>query len=156
MQRIPFNICLEPRFDESNAYWMARLSRMAYREQAGISRETKIFWDNPRVFSFENESSDAQVCILEYEDKALVGFRGTEPDKLKDWLTDFRFFKANFRGHSVHGGFLGTLESLLDMPRQARSYRDRKAMRDANHRAATLVTPALTNTIFLGNRKPRQ
>jgi len=128
MLKIPFDICLEPRFDESNAYWMARLSRMAYRELAGISRETKIFWEDPRVYSFENENSEAQVCILEYDDKALVGFRGTEPGKLKDWLTDFRFFKSDFHGHSIHGGFLGSLESLLDMPRQPRSRRDRKSI----------------------------
>ena len=127
MARILFSISLDHSFNEVTAYWMARLSRMAYRDLDGICRETRIFWDNPEVFYFENEESETQACILEYSDKALIGFRGTEPGKLKDWLTDFRFFKTNYKGHRIHGGFLGSLQSLLNVPRCHTSYLEKKA-----------------------------
>jgi|GEM_PF-980291 triacylglycerol lipase len=139
MSRLEFSISLEPGFDERTAYWLARLSRVAYRDYPGIVRETKVFWNDPVVYAFENRSSETQACILEYDDVALVGFRGTEPNQLKDWLTDFRFFKSKYRGHSIHGGFLGSLESLVNVPRESRGYRDRQAIDGGEIEAETFA-----------------
>jgi len=132
MARIPFSISLDSAFDDKTAYWMARLSRMAYRDLPGICRETKIFWGDPKVTFFENRESETQACILEYTDKALVGFRGTEPGQIKDWITDFRFFKTSYKDHKIHGGFLGSLKSLLDVPRVHTSYLEKKAFDDGS------------------------
>lgn len=137
MSRIAFEISHEPGFDKRTAYWLARLSVMAYRDYSGIVRETRVFWNSPTVFSFENRSTETQACILEYDDLALVAFRGTEPNKLKDWLTDFRFVKQGYKGHRVHGGFLGSLESLIDIARVDRGYRDRKGIANGQLSAET-------------------
>ena len=129
MTHIPFSISTNTDSGEpqENNYWMARLSRIAYRDLPGIINETKILWGNPKVLFFENKSTDTQVCILEYEnDKALVAFRGTEMTKIKDWISDFYFVKKKYRGHRIHGGFLGSLESIIDIPRTAYGYRDAK------------------------------
>ncbi len=97
-------------YDPNNAYWLARLSRMVYRERPGIQLETDVFWGNPAVTFYEHERKDAQGCLLTYPEGAFLAFRGTE--SLRDWATNLSVVMKRKGNLRFHGGFLGAVENL--------------------------------------------
>jgi predicted lipase len=50
-----------------------------------------------------------------FSDKAILSFRGTEPSELKDLIDDIRVLQIEYKGASVHRGFLEATESLWMM-----------------------------------------
>jgi triacylglycerol lipase len=58
----------------------------------------------PGGFSFSGEI--AHVVITPIDDGLIVAFRGTEPDKILDWLADIDFDTLDFYDSRVHRGFL--------------------------------------------------
>jgi triacylglycerol lipase len=112
----------------SNAYWMSRLSDLAYRHQDALRRETNVFWGKPSLHFFDNEQTDTQAYILEYteNDPLFIAFRGTESSRLRDWLTDASFLKKELHGFRVHGGFARAFDSILKTRRKPTNYSESK------------------------------
>ncbi|MCB1124642.1 MAG: lipase family protein, partial [Verrucomicrobiae bacterium] len=115
-------------YDEENAYWLSRLSRMVYRERPGIERETRLFWNDPTVRFFEDVKVDAQCCLLIYPEGTLLAFRGTE--SFKDWQTNLKAGKKETGEEKVHSGFWNAVLSLLDESPKTYSARERDQMKD--------------------------
>eukprot|EP00753_Platysulcus_tardus_P005574 PLAT13490.1.p1 GENE.PLAT13490.1~~PLAT13490.1.p1 ORF type:complete len:288 (-),score=78.17 PLAT13490.1:295-1128(-) len=65
-----------------------------------------------------DEGTNTQAFIGYDNEKALVSFRGTEPNSLKDWIDDLKFAKTkpypNFPQASVHEGFFNAYMALRD------------------------------------------
>lgn len=61
------------------------------------------------------QASDTE-CFIAHRDKTCaLAFRGTEPAKLRDWLTDLASYKRAWGGRGkLHAGFLGSVEHILD------------------------------------------
>ena len=99
-------------YDDNNAYWLSRLSRMVYRERPGIQRETDTFWGEPNVQFYEDASADAQCCLLEFPGGAILAYRGTE--SFQDWKTNIKVGRTVQNFGKVHSGFWDSMNALWD------------------------------------------
>lgn len=89
-----------------NAWWLADAALLAY-------------WDPPVALSRLNaagmeaeplDTGDLQGYVSWTDTFTIVSFRGTEPDKWKDVLTDLKLRLVPHRGARVHAGFLASLQ----------------------------------------------
>lgn len=88
----------------SNARWAARAAQLAYQEASTI-RQTVKTWGFKRMYPLDRR--ETQAFVVCDDNLILVAFRGTEPIRLRDWMTDVDLAFAPFprgRGH-VHAGF---------------------------------------------------
>lgn len=71
---------------------------------------------------------ETQVVIAKDNSSIIVSFRGTEPTKIKDWLTDFDVCLVAGPGGKVHEGFNVALncvwKELLEVLREHRQKRE--------------------------------
>ena len=105
---LPHQIAFDPR----NAWWMAEASFIAYTEgeflidalkQAGFEK----------VRFFKAELTDSQGFVASNSQWILTAFRGTEPTKLKDFITDGDFLQEDSgQGGKVHSGFLEAFREI--------------------------------------------
>ena len=95
------------KLNHGNAYWMARLSEVAYNgekkpnvkrildelkaEDSGFMNVVPSFKDN------------AQAILVEHEKYFCMAFRGT--DEIRDWFDNFDFDKVEKHGCEFHEGF---------------------------------------------------
>ncbi|MFJ8113742.1 lipase family protein [Streptomyces sp. NPDC096132] len=77
----------------NHAYWLAEAARAAYKspEQAerladGWGFDRFRHFSSPHTMPFPLEDTQAYVAASEH--MILVAFRGTEPENLRDWLSD--------------------------------------------------------------------
>ncbi|MFF3502192.1 lipase family protein [Streptomyces sp. NPDC003247] len=80
-------------YSPTHAYWLAHAARAAYQppEKAEqLAREWKFerfrHFSAPHTMPFPIEDTQAYVAASEH--MVLVAFRGTEPEQIRDWLTD--------------------------------------------------------------------
>ena len=97
------------RFSSANALYLGRAALLAYRSKSAIQQEvTALGLDR---FRFVSES-ETQAFVAGDGQKIIVAFRGTEPDKLKDWMTDARVAKGSGPYGRVHKGFKRALRDV--------------------------------------------
>ncbi|MCI2417953.1 lipase family protein [Saccharopolyspora sp. K220] len=109
-----------------HAYWLAKAAKLAYAEEPTI-RETTMEWGFDRCEYFHGELdasfpiSDTQGFAAGSERMIIVAFRGTEPKKIKDWLTDTNTLAAPGPAGNgfVHFGFSRALDSVFPQVRDA-------------------------------------
>ncbi|MEV0697075.1 lipase family protein [Saccharopolyspora sp. NPDC050389] len=109
-----------------HAYWLARAAKLAYDDEATIREATKEWgFDRCEYFHAELDGSfpieDTQAFAAGSDKMVVVAFRGTEPKKIKDWLTDTNTLAARGpagKGH-VHTGFSRALDSIYPQVRDA-------------------------------------
>ncbi|MEU9050285.1 lipase family protein [Streptomyces sp. NPDC048384] len=107
-------------YNLAHAYWLARASDLAYKDEATIERQLRE-WGFDRVrhhrsaFTPPFPLQDTQAYTATNEHMIITAFRGTEPDNIRDWLTDTttppRPGPAG-TGH-VHHGFAEALDSVF-------------------------------------------
>jgi triacylglycerol lipase len=108
------------RFDSSATQWrtanslaLAHASNLAYEDDPNKILRQLQDWgfpaDNCRVFSVNT----AQVLAAANDEMIIVAFRGTEPNKLADWLVDAEIVQKPWRNYfgdpdlgRVHYGFV--------------------------------------------------
>jgi triacylglycerol lipase len=104
------------RWQATNALGLAMASQLAYQDTALIDATTKAwgFTHSDFIASPPGVDWDTQVFVASNADTVLVAFRGTQPDKLDDWITDADVILADTEVGSVHYGFWAALQSVWD------------------------------------------
>jgi len=64
-------------------------------------------------FSIYN-TNDVQVFLVEFDEFAIVGFRGTQINKLNGVISDLIFWKTKFQGIHCHKGFVDAILRVSD------------------------------------------
>ena len=83
------------RWSESNALALALASNLAYKDEPTIrSVAAACGFDQVSVRAVR----DVQVFVAGSETAVVVAFRGTRPDQLLDWMTDFDALQVPFSG----------------------------------------------------------
>ncbi len=98
-------------FNLQNAYCLALASNLAYKDENEI-KEVTTQWGF-EDFRFFSASDDTQGFIISNDDSIIVSFRGTEPTKIEDWITDLKVSKVDgpLEGE-VHDGFYSALANV--------------------------------------------
>ncbi len=94
-------------YTRANAYWLWQFSDLAYHLPTEI-RATAAELGVDDVTYVDGQRTDTQAFVASSPELIVVAFRGTEPEKLIDWMTDLR---ADFVD-DVHGGFRTALDEV--------------------------------------------
>ncbi|SDG84467.1 lipase family protein [Nitrosomonas sp. Nm132] len=92
-EKNPFNPAATG-FAPNNALCLAAASNLVYEESDSLRAEEVHKWgfNQFKLISIPKKPFiDTQAFVCADPDVLLVAFRGTEPDDLKDWLTDAQF-----------------------------------------------------------------
>ena len=97
-------------FDLRNAFFLANASKLAYSPAPRVKRDVVSILGLDKVRFIAKE--DTQLFIAQSSESIVVAFRGTQPNKIKDWLTDAdcRFLKSPLG--EVHQGFYEALQRV--------------------------------------------
>jgi triacylglycerol lipase len=101
----------QTKWSGNNALACAMASELAYSYGATIAATAKK-WGYPQSVFLDRR--ETQGFVASNSDMILVAFRGTEPKKLLDWMTDADIALTDFLGGKVHAGFLRALENIWD------------------------------------------
>ncbi|MFJ9948295.1 lipase family protein [Kitasatospora sp. NPDC091207] len=80
-------------YDLAHAYWLARASELAYKDQDTIERQARA-WGFDTVRHHETRFTppfplqDTQAYTMAGDHMIVTAFRGTEPQQIRDWLSD--------------------------------------------------------------------
>jgi len=109
------------RWQAQNALALAMASQLAYENAAAIDATIKTwgFTRSDFIASPPGVEWDSQVFVASNADAVIVAFRGTQPDDLKDWITDADIVMAHSVVGPVHFGFWAALQSVWGPLEQA-------------------------------------
>ena len=111
------------KFRYENALFLAKCSQLAYESSEAISRKMTA-WGFPHIACFDRK--DTQAFVAGNADMIIVAFRGTEPRRLQDWMTDKQILRRKGPYGKVHRGFLASLDHVWNDIKNARkSFQDR-------------------------------
>ena len=104
------------RWQPQNALSLAMASKLAYENNSTIeaTAATWGFTKSDFIESPQGVEWDTQVFVASNADAVLVAFRGTQPEKLNDWITDADIVLAHAEVGPVHFGFWAALQSVWD------------------------------------------
>ncbi len=92
-----------------NALLLAKASLLAYRPPEKIQPEVTKWGLSQFAFV---DRKHTQVFLAGDQDMIVVAFRGTEPNRLQDWMTDIQFRRKRGPYGKVHRGFLGAFKAV--------------------------------------------
>jgi triacylglycerol lipase len=94
------------RYEPETAFWLAKAAQLAYEDEPSIKAQAEA-WGFDRVRFFSKRETQAFTMG---NDRAIVtAFRGTEKDKIIDWMTDIDIELIPAPGGRVHAGFFRAL-----------------------------------------------
>lgn len=140
------------RWNAKNALASALASKLAYENPQTVA-QTARQWGFERTDFIDAAHSDTQLFVTSNASTVLVAFRGTQPDDLKDWITDADVVMAHTDLGPVHYGFWLALRSVWPRLEAAlASHRDRgQSLWITGHSLgaalATLATARLRQTL---------
>jgi triacylglycerol lipase len=103
------------RYDSNTALWLGKAAHLAYQDEPSIGKETSSWgFDRFRFFS----KRETQAFVIANDKMIVVAFRGTEPGKLRDWLTDVDLTLVDGPVGKVHDGFNRALTYVYQDVRQ--------------------------------------
>lgn len=103
-------------FHAENALFLAKHARLAYEESTLIEHVCKNLWGMQDFQFIEHRSAedDVQAYVCARADCVIVAFRGTEANKIQDWVNNMDTLLDNrFRG-SVHRGFMRSVDFICE------------------------------------------
>lgn len=116
------------RYQPVNAYWMAKLSKIAYREKSDNSPDietikTELKGIDPKYVDVSGfDANSSQGLVIKHEDFVVASFRGT--DEIADWLDNLNAVPTDGPLGGVHKGFYKALMDIWpQMKTVIRSYR---------------------------------
>ncbi|MGW4569107.1 lipase family protein [Streptomyces sp. NPDC004561] len=106
-------------YSPQRAYWLARVAELAYKDRAAIESQAAQ-WGFDQVRHHETRFTppfpleDTQACTMASDRMIVTAFRGTEPARIRDWLSDSDTPPWPGPGGNgyVHHGFAEALESV--------------------------------------------
>lgn len=100
-------------FHVGNAEFLGQASALAYQTKAVVRRAVKS-WNMELVGFFDFK--ETQAYLAGDNQTYILAFRGTEPNKIRDWLTDLDAIQTNGPVGKVHEGFYCALNYIwLDL-----------------------------------------
>lgn len=103
----------------AHSYWLGKAARLAYDDETEIQAETTRWgFDRFRFFYSKHQLpfplDDTQAYVISSDHMIIAAFRGTEPSKIYDWLSDANtpVFPGPARKGLVHLGFNQALASI--------------------------------------------
>ncbi|MEY2631349.1 MAG: hypothetical protein RIR00_3 [Pseudomonadota bacterium] len=104
------------KYRPENAYWLGRAADLAYENGDKIAAEVGT-WGFHQCRFFDRQ--ETQAFLAGNDDMLILAFRGTEPNKLTDWLSDAEFDLVPGPYGQVHKGFLKALSYVWQEVRAA-------------------------------------
>lgn len=104
-----------PHFSLKNALGCALASQLAYEDPNTVEAKAKGEWGFQKVNSYASlpgALEDTQAFVAIRNDMVLVAFRGTEPENIKDWLTDGDALLVPTPMGLLHNGFLRAFNTV--------------------------------------------
>jgi triacylglycerol lipase len=109
------DIKFEPKatkYNSNNAYLLAEAAKLAYQPLQVVENVVKNEWTMPNVRFIDQQ--ETQCFVAGDDQKIIISFRGTEPSKIQDLMSDI---KLRFTDHpivKVHRGFLKAIDHAWD------------------------------------------
>ncbi len=95
-------------YEPQNALWLGKAAALAYENEISVSQALQDF----KVTQIANPTTDTQGYVAGNSEMVVVSLRGTEPNKLVDWLTDLDAILTSGPVGEVHRGFYDALMSI--------------------------------------------
>lgn len=129
-------------YSVKNAYWLGKASSIAYEPPDRAQAELKS-WGLDFFEFFDNR--DTQAFLAGNDSMLLLAFRGTQPTRLKDWMSDLDIDLVGGPGGKVHEGFLVALSYVWrDIWQFISNHRNRRPLWVTGHSlGAALATLAV-------------
>lgn len=102
---------LATKYSPVNAIALAHCAKWAYLNEADIKNKVTTELGLTKFRFIHVSISDTEVFVAGDDKKIIVAFRGTEPTKLKDVITDVKFSLVYGPLGKVHSGFIQSLNS---------------------------------------------
>ncbi|MEI3652272.1 MAG: lipase family protein [Dolichospermum lemmermannii FEM_B0920] len=105
------DINFEPKatkYSAKNAYFLGKAAQLAYQPLQVVENVVKNDWTMPNVRFIDKQ--ETQCFVAGDDEKIIISFRGTEPCKIQDLMSDL---KLRFTDHplgKVHRGFLKAID----------------------------------------------
>ncbi|GAA2379838.1 lipase family protein [Streptomyces sp. XM4011] len=104
----------------AHAYGLARAAELAYKDEAAVASQAGV-WGFDRLRHHESRFTppfplqDTQAYTMGSDRMIITAFRGTEPEQIKDWLSDATTPPWPGPGGTgyVHYGFAEALDSVF-------------------------------------------
>jgi triacylglycerol lipase len=99
-----------------NALCLAYVSRAAYERKAShFASFAALGWES--VVDFERKKTGTQGFVARNAEHVVLAFRGTEPDKVEDFITNvsYRHHVNKVHGGRVHEGFWNAWQSVREL-----------------------------------------
>jgi triacylglycerol lipase len=110
------------KYQSRNALALGTAAKLAYEEEEKIRQEVTSWGFNKFKFF---DRAGTQAFVIGKGDIVIVSFRGTEPEKLQDWITDAKFDLVDGPFGKVHDGFSRALGRLWrDLTRTIDEFKD--------------------------------
>jgi triacylglycerol lipase len=98
-------------YSPNNALSLAHCAKWAYLDAALAEAKVKQELQLSKFRFVDIKASDTQAFVAADDHKIIVSFRGTEPSKLKDILSDLRLDRVYFPLGLIHAGFIKAVDS---------------------------------------------
>ena len=111
------------RYRYQNALFLAKCAELAYQSSEAIHTQITV-WGFPHFAFFDRQ--ETQAFVAGNDAMIVVAFRGTEPRRLKDWMTDVQIRRKSGPYGKVHRGFTKSLNNVWeDIQNTLISFQDR-------------------------------
>ncbi|NOR69816.1 MAG: DUF2974 domain-containing protein [Methylomarinum sp.] len=100
-------------YSVENAKFLAAASNLVYddfNDPDVINTIESWGFEKQKIMFFDSHGTQAFLAVD--DEKIIIAFRGTEPDKLKDWVTDAKVRKTSGPYGDVHRGFSKALSYI--------------------------------------------
>ena len=149
------------RWAPANALGAAYAARLAYLSPAKCQAQA-LAWGFDRFAFLEqkdrkNRLLDTQAFVAGTDEMILVSFRGTEPSKATDWLTDLDALMRPLDGGGyVHKGFYDALDVVYaDLLDTLKRFQDKaQALWITGHSLGAALATLAATRIFMQERRP--
>lgn len=102
---------LATKYSPANALALSNCAKWAYLNEAEIKQKVSSELGLTKFRFIHIDISDTEVFVAGDDKKIIISFRGTEPTKLQDVLTDAKFTLVYGPLGKVHAGFIQALNS---------------------------------------------
>jgi triacylglycerol lipase len=99
------------KYSPNNALALAYCAKWAYLDAPMAKAEVSKQLQTSKFQFVDIKSSGTQAFVAGDSHKIIVSFRGTEPSKLQDILSDIKLVQVYHALGNVHGGFIRSLDS---------------------------------------------